>query len=165
MTELKTLTELNPKVGDEVVFEDPWFSRSYPYTITKVEGKNYYSNDLELDESSPNWRFAAKPETPTSKTGGSASYYDFPFKEWVTVNDMIDYLSQKQWGWRSYIFKDILKACFRWGQKEGTTEIYDAEKIVYYGVRLLLSVSDIKTVRKYLQTILDDEQFKENKND
>lgn len=97
--------------------------------------------------------------------GGCASYYDFPFKNWVTVNDMIDYLSQKQWGWRSYIFKDILKACFRWGQKEGTTEIYDAEKIVYYGVRLLLSVSDIKSVREYLQTILDDEQFKENKND
>ena len=51
------------------------------------------------------------------------SYYNFPFKDWFTVNDMLDYMSQKQWGWRSYIFKDIVKACFRFGQKEGTTEV------------------------------------------
>ena len=88
------------------------------------------------------------------------SYYNFPFKNWFTVNDMLDYMSQKQWGWRSYIFKDIIKACFRFGQKEGTTEVYDAEKIIYYGVRLLMSVSDKATARKYLQKLLDDKQFK-----
>ena len=90
------------------------------------------------------------------------SYYNFPFKDWTTVNDLIDYMSQKQWGWRSYIFKDIVKACFRFGQKEGTTEAYDAEKIIYYGVRLLMSVTDKATTRKYLQQLLDDKQFKEN---
>ena len=94
-----------------------------------------------------------------AKIGG---YYNFPFKDWITVNDMLDYMSQKQWGWRSYIFKDITKACFRFGQKEGTTEVYDAEKIIYYGTRLLMSVSDKATARKYLQQILDDKQFKEN---
>ena len=94
--------------------------------------------------------------------GGPQLYYDLPFKDWVTVNDMIDYLSQKQWGWRSYIFKDILKACFRFGEKEGTTEAYDAKKIIYYGVRLLMSVTDKATTREYLQQLLDDRQFKEN---
>ena len=170
MTELKTLTELNPKVGDVVFYKEG--NGSSLYRISKIVGNQYYSNCARLGERLPYWQFAVKTvapsseltktETPTTKTGGPAKYYDYPFKNWVTVNDMIDYLSQKQWGWRSYIFKDILKACFRWGQKEGTTEIYDAEKIVYYGVRLLLSVSDIKSVREYLQTILDDEQFKDN---
>ena len=93
------------------------------------------------------------------------SYYNFPFKDWFTVNDMLDHISQKQWGWRSYIFKDIVKACFRFGRKEGTTEVYDAEKIIYYGTRLLMSVSDKATTRKYLQQLLDDKQFKENNND
>ena len=98
----------------------------------------------------------------TKPDGGPSRYYDPPFKDWTTVNDMIDYLSQKQWGWRSYIFKDILKACFRFGEKEGTTEAYDAKKIIYYGCRLLMSVTDKGTTRKCLQQLLDDKQFKEN---
>ena len=104
-------------------------------------------------------------ETVVEKTDEDikvGSYYNFPFKDWFTVNDMLDYLSQKQWGWRSYIFKDIVKACFRFGRKEGTTEVYDAEKIIYYGCRLLMSVSDKATARKYLQQLLDDKQFKED---
>lgn len=98
-------------------------------------------------------------------SGGPSAYYDFPFKDWVTVNDMLDYLSEKQWGWRSYIFKDIIKACTRWGSKDGTTHLYDAKKIIYYGARLLMSVADKATLRAYLQELLDDKQFKENNND
>ena len=101
-------------------------------------------------------------ESPEDEDAKVGSYYNFPFKDWFTVNDMLDYMSQKQWGWRSYIFKDIVKACFRFGQKEGTTEVYDAEKIIYYGTRLLMSVSDKATARKYLQQLLDDKQFKED---
>ena len=101
-------------------------------------------------------------ESPGDEDAKVGSYYNFPFKDWFTVNDMLDYMSQKQWGWRSYIFKDIVKACFRFGQKEGTTEVYDAEKIIYYGTRLLMSVSDKATARKYLQQLLDDKQFKED---
>ena len=101
----------------------------------------------------------ATEQTAEAKVG---SYYNFPFKDWSTVNDMVDYLSQKQWGWRSYIFKDIIKACFRFGEKEGTTEAYDAKKIIYYGARLLMSVTDKDTTRKYLQQLLDDKQFKES---
>ena len=93
--------------------------------------------------------------------GGPSTYYDAPFYEWVTVNDLIDYYARERWGHLSYIFKDILKACTRWGSKEGTTYEYDAKKIIYYGARLLMSVSDKATTRKYLQQLLDDKQFQE----
>ena len=91
--------------------------------------------------------------------GGPSAYYDFPFKDWTTVNDMVEYLSNKQWGSRSWIFKDILKAVTRWGSKDGTTFEYDSKKIIYYGARLLMSVSSKETLRKYLQQLLDDKQF------
>ena len=91
--------------------------------------------------------------------GGPSGYYDFPFKEWTTVNDMVEYLSEKSWGRHSWIFKDILKAVTRWGSKEGTTQAYDAKKIIYYGARLLMSVTDKDTLRKYLQQLLEDKQF------
>ena len=98
----------------------------------------------------------------TKPDGGPSTYYDFPFKDWATVNDMVEYLAEKQWGKHSWIFKDILKAVTRWGVKEGTDEAYDAKKIIYYGCRLLMSVTDKSTTREYLQQLLDDKQFKEN---
>ena len=105
----------------------------------------------------------ATDPTPKVKTdGGSSAYYDAPFQEFTTVNDMIDYYSKNFWGWRSYIFKDIVKAATRFGRKEGTDESYDAKKIIYYGCRLLMSVTDKDTTRKYLQQLLDDKQFKES---
>ena len=93
--------------------------------------------------------------------GGSSTYYDAPFHNFTTVNDMVDYYSMNFWGWRSYIFKDILKAITRFGRKEGTSEEYDSKKIIYYGARLLMSVTDKATVQKYLQQLLDDKQFKD----
>ena len=100
-----------------------------------------------------------KPGTYSKPDGGPSSYYDFPFYEWTTVNDMVEYLSDKQWGKHSWIFKDILKACTRWGSKDGTTFEYDAKKIICYGARLLMSLSGKETLRKYLQQLLDDKQF------
>ena len=176
MTELKSLIDWNAQIGDVFRFKMGEHLKSGdPVTITKVNpywgtlGEDKF--DMELVEDGL-WECLARRTQPTEdvgkvnlpteeKTGGPASYYDFPFFKFKTVNDLIDYLAKKQWGWRSYIFKDILKACFRFSVKEGTTEVYDAEKIVYYGARLLLSVSNIATVRKLLQKMLDDEQFKE----
>ena len=100
-------------------------------------------------------------DTKIKPTGGPAPYYDFPFYMWTTTNDMVDYLAEKQWKHNSHNFKDIVKACTRWGSKEGTSEEYDAKKIIYYGCRLLMSVTDKSTTRKYLQQLLDDKQFKE----
>ena len=173
MVELKSLRDWDAKVGDSFVYYagNPHESSGVPVTVVKYDGKKYYTKEaydgtIASLTDLPYWslveRAKEKVVVNTKPDGGPAGYYDPPFKDWTTVNDMIDYLSQKQWGWRSYIFKDILKACFRFGEKEGTTEAYDAKKIIYYGVRLLMSVTDKATTRKYLQQLLDDKQFKES---
>lgn len=179
MVELKSLKEWDAKVGDVFVYhlygsEEP---TGKPRTIKETTDTDYYAEDIHNShfiaslDNSPHWSLVERvgevvvEETIDKEPDGDTkvgSYYNFPFKNWTTVNDMIDHMSKKQWGWRSYIFKDIVKACFRFGQKEGTTEVYDAEKIIYYGARLLMSVSDKATARKYLQQLLDDKQFKEN---
>ena len=173
MVELKSLKDWDAKVGDIFVYHagNSHEPSDVPVTVVKYDGKKYYTKEaydgtLVSLTSEPYWSLVKRAkETVDKEPDGDTkvgSYYNFPFKDWSTVNDMIDYMSQKQWGWRSYIFKDIIKACFRFGQKEGTTEVYDAEKIIYYGVRLLMSVSDKTTARNYLQQLLDDKQFKEN---
>ena len=150
------------KVGDVVKRKDgkPFGDGNLHDTIMEPEPYNLFESS-SIVWVSRGWIGADQVELDLGyvKVG---SYYNFPFKDWFTVNDMLDYMAQKQWGWRSYIFKDIIKACFRFGQKEGTTEVYDAEKVIYYGARLLMSVSDKATTRKYLQKLLDDKQFKEN---
>jgi hypothetical protein len=92
--------------------------------------------------------------------GGPSSYYDLPFKEWVTVNDMMEYLAEHKWGKFGIHLKDIFKGICRWGDKEGTTVEYDTKKIIYYGCRILMMISGKDGLRKYLQGILDDPQFK-----
>ena len=174
---LKSLKDWDAKVGDTFVYHAG--GQSSPAgtkrKISKVSGSDYYSKDVycsslenKLTETSY-WSLVSRSrETLVEETvdknpdGGPAGYYDLPFKDWVTVNDMVEYLSDKQWGKHSWIFKDILKACTRFGKKSGTDEAYDAKKIIYYGCRLLMSVTDKDTTRKYLQQLLDDKQFKEN---
>lgn len=98
---------------------------------------------------------------PKEPHGGPSSYYDFPFKDWITLNDQIEFLAVSRWKDQSTSFKDIFKALCRWGEKSGTTKVYDAKKILYYGARVLRQLSDTKTLRAYLQELLDDPQFKE----
>lgn len=177
MVELKSLKEWDAKVGDVFVYhlggsENP---SGNPRTIKETTDTKYYAGDTQNSHftaslsDSPHWSLVSRAreivvEETTGKKpdGGPAEYYDLPFKDWVTVNDMVEYLSDKQWGKHSWIFKDVLKACTRFGKKAGTDEAYDAKKIIYYGVRLLMSVTDKATARKYLQQLLDDKQFKEN---
>lgn len=93
-------------------------------------------------------------------TGGPSSYYDLPFKDWVTTNDMVEYFSIHSWKEYSAHMKEILKAIVRWGNKDGTTKEYDSKKIIYYGARILRMVSGSKVLREYLQELLDNPQFK-----
>ena len=172
MPKLKSLKGWDAKVGDIFVYhqggsENP---TGYPRTITRVTSSDYYSEDLsesddEIELSEGNfWSLVSRVEKTSGKKpdGGPAEYYDLPFQDFTTVNDMVEYLSDKQWGKHSWIFKDILKACTRFGKKSGTDEAYDAKKIIYYGCRLLMSVTNKDTTRKYLQQLLDDKQFEEN---
>lgn len=96
----------------------------------------------------------------TNAHGGPSSYYDFPFKGWVTLNDMAEYLAVNKWKEYSIHFKDVLKVSGRWGDKDGTTKEYDARKIVYSGLRILSMVKGKQAVVDYLRELSNDPQFK-----
>ena len=91
--------------------------------------------------------------------GGPQSYYDMPFGSWVTTNDMMEYLAEHKWGKYGIHLKDIFKGLCRWGDKEGTTTVYDTRKVIYYGCRVLMMQVGAKVLREYLVELLDDKQF------
>lgn len=99
-----------------------------------------------------------KPETIKSD-GGPSGYYDFP-TEWNTWNDLMEHKAINQWGALSLHLKDIGKAFFRIGTKEGTPLQYDARKIIYSGLRLLGMIEGKEFVREELERLLADPQFK-----
>lgn len=101
---------------------------------------------------------------PIKSDGGPSSYYDMP-KAAQTLNDVIEYLAYNRWLGDSAHLKDVMKACWRWGAKDGTTKLYDARKIIYSMARIIMHYAGVQEVRKLLQDILDDRQFQENKND
>lgn len=94
--------------------------------------------------------------------GGMSPYYDYP-PDWTTLNDYIEHKSEHQWGKFSFHLANIEKAMCRWGDKAGTTIEYDARKIIYSGCRVLKMIVGVVPLRKYLQQLLDDPQFKEKK--
>ena len=100
-------------------------------------------------------------EVGPNSDGGPTSYYDFP-DTWVTWNDLADYKSARQWKEHSFHLGNVGKAIFRWGEKEGTTKVYDAKKIIYSGVRILVMMIGVNKTRDYLTTLLNDEQFKKD---
>ena len=101
-------------------------------------------------------------ENSVKSNGGPSSYYDIPIGT-RTLNDLIEIKSELQWLGHSPHLKDIIKSVWRWGAKEGTSKEYDSRKIIYYGCRLLRMISGNDAVRKELQRLLDDPQFKDSK--
>lgn len=91
--------------------------------------------------------------------GGPSSYYDFE-GEWNTWNDFAEHKAVTQWGAYSVHLKDIGKAVCRFGVKEGTSNAYDARKIVYSGLRLIGMIEGKSAMREELLALLDDPQFK-----
>ena len=96
----------------------------------------------------------------TKSDGGPSGYYDFA-GTWVTLNDAMEWLATNRWGAYALHLKDAMKACWRFGGKDGTDHAYDARKLVYSGLRLLVMIGGVKLAREYLLTLLDDPQFKE----
>lgn len=90
--------------------------------------------------------------------GGPSDYYDFP-DDWTTLNDYIEYKSEKQWGADAFHLANITKASCRWGDKGGTTKAYDARKVIYSGCRILKRLVGVDELRSYLQSLLDSKQF------
>lgn len=90
--------------------------------------------------------------------GGPSTFYDFPY-EWTTLNDYIEHKSIHQWKEYSFHLGNITKAGCRWGDKYGTTKEYDARKIVYSGLRLLVMLKGKTAVMEYLLKLQQDPQF------
>lgn len=91
--------------------------------------------------------------------GGPSTYYDFK-DDWVTWNDLADYKSANQWGKYSFHLGNIGKALMRWGDKKGTSPNYDARKIVYSGLRVLVMMEGKARVQQYLDNLREDKQFR-----
>lgn len=92
--------------------------------------------------------------------GGPANYYDIRYQV-KTLNDLIENKSEEHWKGDSFHLSNILKATWRWGIKQGTTEAYDARKFIYSGARLLMKYAGVKELRKTLKAMLEDKQFQD----
>tara|TARA_R110000823_G_scaffold235772_1_gene361669 strand:- start:85 stop:462 length:378 start_codon:yes stop_codon:yes gene_type:complete len=92
--------------------------------------------------------------------GGPSGYYDF-YSNWKTWNDFADYKATAQWKEHSFHLGNVGKVLCRWGDKVGTSKSYDARKIVYSGLRVLMMLEGKRKVREYLEKLLEDEQFKD----
>ena len=114
---------------------------------------------IYADLFTPPSRVTAYESKKTTKSdGGASSYYDFPAGA-TTLNDVMEDLAANRWHGDALHLKDIFKAAWRWGEKEGTTKAYDARKIIYYGARLLMLYAGVEALRTTLQSLLDDKQF------
>lgn len=93
--------------------------------------------------------------------GGPSGYYDFPPAE--TLNDMLEHKGEHHWKGDSFHIANIVKACWRWGSKSGTSFEYDLNKIIYSACRLMMKYVGATKMRENLIKILDDPQFRERK--
>lgn len=94
--------------------------------------------------------------------GGPSGYYDVP-KNVVTLNDIVEWKSDTQWLGDSFHLANVLKAAWRWGEKDGTSKAYDARKLMYTGARLLRKYEGNEAVISALRTLLNDPQFRGDK--
>ena len=88
--------------------------------------------------------------------GGSTSYYDLP-KNADTLQDLIEYRDMNG------SIKDIFKACYRLGQKDGMTDIDDVTKMAYYSLRELGRLRGTKDYLSLASNILGNQNKPNNK--
>ncbi len=62
--------------------------------------------------------------------GGSSSYYLIP----EAARDLLDLIEHKK---MEFGIGNIFKACYRLGEKEGTSKKYDLNKIIFFAKREL----------------------------
>jgi hypothetical protein len=72
------------------------------------------------------------PDTTVQKEGNgwSTHYYELP-PEAAELQDLIEYREM------NFSLGNIFKACWRIGEKDGTDEIYDLNKIIWFAQREL----------------------------
>jgi len=81
--------------------------------------------------------YAPKAKTMKSDGGGGKNYYDLPENP-VQLIDLIEHCNMNG------NIKDVFKACYRLGRKEGAEEEYDVRKMVFYSLRELGRVTGRK---------------------
>lgn len=67
--------------------------------------------------------------TPIKSDGGSTSYYELPAGA-SELNDLIEHKSM------SFVLGNIFKACYRFGEKDAASRLYDLNKIIFFAERL-----------------------------
>ena len=87
-------------------------------------------------------------------TGGSSDYYKLP-DDATQLQDLIEVKNMNG------NIKDIFKACYRYGQKDGTTDEYDARKMVYYSLRELGRITGSKDYIALAESVIGDQCKKE----
>lgn len=68
----------------------------------------------------------APAQTPD---GGSTRYYELP-PQATELNDLIEHKQM------SFALGNIFKACYRFGEKDTASRLYDLNKIIYFAERL-----------------------------
>lgn len=69
------------------------------------------------------------PVYAQTSDGGSTSYYELPTNA-TELNDLIEYKNM------SFALGNIFKACYRFGEKDAASRMYDLNKIIYFAERL-----------------------------
>ena len=174
----KTMNTHKYKIGDLVKIKDDTFGWLDPSDggVVKINyiwkgiheccykgdyfSFSYDDIDHEATEKLGNPKETGEFHEKIVSDGGPSSYYDFD-NTWATWNDLADYKSKRQWKEHSFHLGNIGKAIMRWGDKSGASLEYDAKKIIYSGLRVLMMLSGKESVREYLEKLLDDKQFKE----
>ena len=141
--------------------------RANMYIVKDLHKKHYYVYEDQLSCLPPLTpyvapkQYTANQKEPKKPDGGPADYYDIPYKA-HTLNDLLEYKGEYHWRGDSFHLANLVKAAWRWGAKQGTTEAYDARKFIYSGARLLMKYAGVRELRDTLQRMLDDPQFKED---
>lgn len=130
----KTLLDLSP-IGPE--FREEFF-----------ESTGQYLADADIV-------FMKLGSSPVEK-GGSTSYYDLPPNP-TTLQDLIEYRNMNG------SIKDIFKACYRLGQKDGMTDIDDVTKMAYYSLRELGRLKGTKDYLSLASNIIGNQNKPNNK--
>jgi len=113
---------------DEVVFKEYWKNYSPTATIYTAEVLKAFG------------KVAGTPGKVISLVqdgGGGRNYYDLP----PGAEQLLDLIEHRNMNGN---IKDIFKACYRLGEKEGTSEEYDLRKMVLYSIRELGRVTGRK---------------------
>jgi len=100
------------------------FSNGDPYRAYWFRADEYEFMDTPETKSQP---------TVTAKKadgGGGQNHYDLP-KGATQLQDLIEYRNMNG------SVKDVFKACYRLGEKEGVSDEYDLRKMVFYSLREL----------------------------